>query len=421
MRSRAFIGRRCARGSPDILRRLLVYARRRLGWEEPLDAVRDSRPQPRIATRVIVRAIVAMFLCRLGSLHRLSQTRRSAFWRRWLGADLPSADSLGRIADQIDPDELRRVQRHIYAQLKRKKALPAPVHGLMMGVVDGHESCASFVRCCPACLKRTVHTAAGDRTQYYHRYVAFQLVGGRCQLLLDVEPLRPGEDEVAAAMRLLERVRRDYPRAFDVVTADALYADGRFFRFVRSLGKHVVTVLKDDRRDLVKDALSLFEQMEPRRLERSNRICDCWDLSDFTSWPQAGGPVRVVRSVERWTTRKAGQVIEERSEWLWVTTLPSTEAATSTVIHLGHDRWDIENQGFNELSNHWHADHVYRHRPTALLVFTLLAIICLNVFVMFYQRDLKPAARRTASMLHISRCVETELYAGLPSGRPRAP
>jgi hypothetical protein len=358
----------------------------------------------------------------MGSLNRLAQTRPSAFWRRWLGADLPSADSVGRIANQMDPAGLRRVLHHIYAQLKRKKALPAPVHGLMLAVLDGHESCASFARHCPECLQRIVHTTAGDRIQYYHRHVAFQLVGRSSRVMLDVEPLRPGEDEVAAAMRLLERVRRDYPRAFDVVVADALYADGRFFKFVRSLGKHVVAVLKDDRRDLVKDALSLFEARPPCRLERSKRICECWDLSDFTSWPQAGEPVRVVRSVERWTTRRAGQVGEEQSEWQWVTTLPSTQASTATILDIGHDRWSIENQGFNELTNHWHADHVYRHQPTALLAFTLLAMICLNVFVMFYQRDLKPAARRDASMVHISSRVAAELYGGLPSSHaPRAP
>ena len=37
-------------------------------------------------------------------------------------------------------------------------------------------------------------------------------------------------DEVAAAIRLLERVCKAYPRAFDVVLGDALYARADFFR-----------------------------------------------------------------------------------------------------------------------------------------------------------------------------------------------
>ena len=109
------------------------------------------------------------------------------------------------------------------------------------------------------------------------------------------------------------------------------------------------------------------------------------------------------------------------SEWTWVTTLPKTRASTDTVIALGHSRWDIENQGFNEMTNQWHADHVYKHDPTAMLVFVLLAMICLTVFVAFYTRNLKPPARRDASMLHISRLIMAELYQAMPAGPPRAP
>ena len=58
--------------------------------------------------------------------------------------------------------------------------------------------------------------------------------------MLDAEPMRAGEDEVATAMRLLERVLASYPRAFDVVIADAFYTDPRFFKFVRAGGKHVL-------------------------------------------------------------------------------------------------------------------------------------------------------------------------------------
>ena len=43
-------------------------------------------------------------------------------------------------------------------------------------------------------------------------------------LLIDAQPQRAGEDEVAAGTGLLDRVVQNYPRAFEVVLADALYA-----------------------------------------------------------------------------------------------------------------------------------------------------------------------------------------------------
>jgi hypothetical protein len=371
----------------------------------------------------VVRALTVMFLARLGSLNALVQTRPQRFWAHWLGTDLPSADTLGRVAAQLDVDGLRAVQQQVYAHLKRGKALPPPAHGLIAAVLDGHESHATFRRHCAGCLTRTIHTAAGDRTQSYHRHVSLQLVGADWTLLLDAEPQRPGEDEVAAALRLLARVLSHYPRAFDLVLADGLYADPRLFNFVYTHGKDVLAVLKDNHPALLEDARSLFETVPPVRGRYGARSCQCWDLAGFTTWPQVRAPVRIVRSVETWTVRRQldQRVEEQHTQWFWVTTLTPTRAPTRAVVQLGHARWTIENAGFNELVTRWHADHVYRHEPTALLVFTLLAMLGLNVFLAFYRRDLKPAARQAASRLHVARQVTAELYHAWPPGTPRAP
>ena len=418
------MSRRCGSERTNaILRRLLAYARTRLAWEADLDAVSDARWRPQIATRVIVRSLAVMFLARLGSLNALAQTRPRRFWSRWLGAALPSADTLGRVATQLEVTGLREVHRQVYTRLKRGKALPPPAHGLIAGVVDGHESHATFRRHCPGCLTRTIHTAAGDRTQYYHRHVTFQLVGADWTLVLDAEPQRPGEGEVAAALRLLERVLALYPRAFDVVLADGLYADPRVFNYLYPRGKDVLAVLKDNHPALLEDARSLFENTPPMGGRNGTRVCQWWDLAGFTTWPQVRAPIRVVRSMETWSVRRQldGQEEQQHAEWFWVTTLTAARARTGSVVQLGHARWAIENQGFNELVTRWHADHVYRHEPTALPVFTLLAMLCLNVFLAFYRRDLKPAARAATSRLHVARQVAGELYASPSTAAPRAP
>jgi len=111
-----------------------------------------------------------MFLCRLGSLNALAQTCSSRFWNRYLGGALPSADTIGRVAALVDSADLRELQHHLYSRFKRMKALEPPAHGLMVAVLDGHESHATFRRHCPGCLQRTIHTTEGDRIQYYHRY-----------------------------------------------------------------------------------------------------------------------------------------------------------------------------------------------------------------------------------------------------------
>lgn len=393
-----------------------------MGWDSPLEAVRDTRVAPRIPTDAVLRSVMVMFLARLGSLNALEQSGAGAFWRKWTGRALPSADTIARVCSQVDLSGIRRIGRQVYAQLKRGKALPPPDHGWMAAVLDGHESHATYRRCCPGCLERKIETRHGTRVQYYHRHVALQLIGKDLTLLLDAEPIRPGEGEIAAAIRLLDRVLEDYPRAFDVVLGDSLYANSIFFNHVLRRGKHALAVLKNEERALWEDARSLFAQGPPVGIRRGRWEASCWDLEGFTSWPQVVRPVRVVQSHERRTLRRQRDGQEELLEahWAWVTTLPRRRASTRTVLELGHRRWAIENEGFNELGTRQHADHVYRHHEQAILAFLLLGMICCNVLLAFYRRNLKPDLRRRVSMLHVSRLIAAELYQP-PSGAPLVP
>jgi hypothetical protein len=264
-------------------------------------------------------------------------------------------------------------------------------------------------------LKRRFQTVVGERIQYYHRNVTAMLrAGSRC-FLLDVESQRPGEDEVATALRLYTRVMEAYPRAFDVVVVDGLYARAPFFRRVLDSGKHVIAVLKDEERELTEDARGLFASLVPaeERYGRVQRLL--WDAEGFASWPQLGREVRVVRSLENFSIRrqKDRRVEQQPSEWMWVTTLSMQEASTRTVVDLGHGRWGIENEGFNELVSDWHADHVFRHHPKAIVNFLLIAFLAYNLFHAFVDRNLKAPLRERFSRLHWARLIMSELYNGV--------
>jgi hypothetical protein len=397
----------------------LSYAEKVFSLSTLLEGVRDERVRPRIPTRVVCRSLLVMLLSRLGSLNALEQTAASAFWRRWLRASMPSADTLGRVAAGMDLRSLGQAQQVLYTQLKRNKALPPTVQGLMALALDGHESHATFRRRCPGCLQRTVHTQNGPRTQYYHRHVTALLLAGEYPIFLDAEPLRAGEDEVAAALRLLERLLEHYPRAFDVVLGDALYTDVRLYKFLLSRGKDVMTVLKGNHPDLLADARGLMQIHQPQVSTHGTTTRQLWDFEGLSTWPQLQKPIRVVCSVE--TTRQRRQKDHQWetsvSQWLWATTCSRHRLATAGAASLGHRRWDIENEGFNETVNRWHADHLYKHHPTAIQVFWLLTMLAFNLFYTFVHRNLKPEYRRRHSALHVARSIAAELYHALPENR----
>ena len=152
-----------------------------------------------------------MGLARIGSLNALDQLHDERGWKALIGGALPSARTSGRVMSALDCDGLRQTLRSVYSRRKRSKSLKGFVDDPIALVVDGHESSASYRRCCKDCMTRTIHTAEGDRTQYYHRLVAATLLFGHDRMAMDCEMQRPGEDEVACAIRLLERILLHYP------------------------------------------------------------------------------------------------------------------------------------------------------------------------------------------------------------------
>lgn len=401
-----------------ILQRLLNYAEKVFDLSSALSQITDSRTYPQIPTSVVAKSVLAMHLARLGSLNAIEQLKESRSLCKHVGAPLPSADTLGRVFALINPDSLRVVNHRTYGRLKRNKALPPPWHGLMPLAIDGHESHATYNRCCEGCLTREIGAGDNKCVQYYHRNVTAQLISNGIRFQLDAEPQLPGENEVAAAMRLLTRAIANYSRAFDVVLADALYARSIFFNFLTDHNKDVIVVLKANCPELLDDATRFFAGKPPTTVwNDKKRQVECWDECGFQSGPQISKPMRVVQSHEtKAPVRRQldGEVEIETTTWMWMTTLSPQRASSKAVVALGHSRWCIENQGFNELVNHWQSDHVYKHDSVAILNFWLASLIAYNMFRAFFLLNLKPAVRRGKSMLHFARTILSELYACLP-------
>jgi hypothetical protein len=214
----------------------------------------------------------------------------------------------------LDANGLRQGLHDVYERLKRNKALP-DIYGLGVVVLDGHESHASYLRHCSGCLQPTIHTAGGDRMQFYHRQVTLMLLTGALpgreavRLLLDHEPQRPGEDEVETALRLLARVIPAYPRAFDLVLADALYAEAPFFNFLLTHGKQALVVLKDERRNLFRTRLDYSTRGRLSRVAIDPANATGGTFQTYSPGPRCGSrcawcvPWRLIRFAGNSTSR----------------------------------------------------------------------------------------------------------------------
>jgi hypothetical protein len=318
----------------------------------------------------------------------------------------------------VELESLRRAIGELYRNLKRGKALQPTAGGLTALVIDGHQGYTTFHRHCSGCLERRVKTKAGYRTLHYHHWVVAMLLSRPIPLLLDLEPLRPGDSEINAAVRLLERILLRFPRAFDVVVADALYSDTRIYSLLDAHRKDVISVLKGNTPELLEEAKTLVRLVPPA--VGSTPDNQLWDVPSCLAWPHLNKPFRILHQVEtRYVRRQLDKQKETLlSHWLWITTLSANRANTLVAISLARARWEIENLGFNETVRRWHIDHAYRHHPVAMTAFWLLGALAHGIFHAFYHRGIKPAAQHRASYLHLARTLAAELYPVPALSRP---
>ena len=382
-------------------RKLIRYSNKIFKLFSIIASITDERIKPQILTVKITAAILAMQFSNLGSLNSLSQ--EIAY--KNLKKDIPSVSTIARSADSMNLEEIRGVGIEIYQKARKSKML-GPCYGMWVGVVDGHEQIASPYCKCPYCKSRTVTKKGGVKeTQYYHEFTAFILAGPKISFILDIEPILPGEGEISSSYRLIERVCKNYPKAFSVVIGDGLYLKETVFNLLKSHHKYAIAVLKEERRELFQEANSLSLLVEPKVYRQKKTYYKVWDHSISGCWDGYGKDVRVIVSEEATPKRvhskdgKSFEDIVDKANWMWVTNLPCPETEDiddlKNTVRICHSRWQIENQCFNETVNTWNADHVYRHSSNAIIVFLLLLFICVNIFNIFRIRNIKDKRVKT--------------------------
>ena len=376
-----------------MFRRILNYSNKYFNLFDLIKDISDLRAKPQRACSDIATSIMSILFFNLGSLNKFNQSRDISAVGN-IASRIPSASTVARAADTMDLDYIREILKSIYLKAKRSKMI-SPYYGKWIGIIDGHEICSSSICKCSLCSIRNVSKIEGEvKLNYYQRYTAFILAEQRFCFMLDIEPIYQHENEHTRSNRLLERVYRDYPKAFEAVTDDSLYLNGTTFNLLASHGKYAAVVLKDERRHLYEKAISLSGISDPVVYKEENILYRVWDHTLTGMWDGYKGSVRVIRSEEikytRHHSKELGkwEYIQEKADWLWVTNLPPV-VGLKNVVSVCHARWQIENKCFNEIVNTWNGNHVYRHSQNAISAFIFFLFIVLNIFNIFFARNIK--------------------------------
>lgn len=410
------------------LSQFVSYAQKRFDLHLLAGTFADSRPQPEIPARAVWLSLVLGEGVHIPSFLQLEAETKLPQWQRWVGyKDKISHDTFGYVSERLAPAQLRRGATWINRKLKRGKAFEASkLKGLLVVSLDANEQFCSDHRCCADCLSRQVTCQDADgqeikKTQYYHKQVYAQISGPEGSVILDFEPMRQGEEECAAALRLLRRLRQNYgPRFFDVVVVDSWYTNGPFLKaVVEELGWPVIAVLKQERYEVHQETLALTRGQKPtQQVERDGRQVEIWDLGSMRFTDSYTEPVRVVKVRERWTERqRVGHEWKRQAKeqnWIWVVAGDLDEYDGAAIRDLGHLRWKIENNAFGELTQHWHLTHCAHHHPVAVVALLWIKIIAFTLFHAFAILHGKLFRLGRATLNEIRK----QLYRSLLCGQP---
>jgi hypothetical protein len=357
--------------------------------------VRCHRPYPQIPTRPLFLSLLLGVVLRAGSYLDISQQTKRRRWQHlihWSGRI--SDDAFHYVSERFHLEDLRQGLAEVPKRLKANKALEScKINGLLFLSLDANEHFQSRSRCCPCCCQRQIQEtdAQGQKQtliEYYHRYVFAQINGPQLNVLLDVEPIRPGEGEAEAALRLLGRIRRVYGvRFFDALTIDSWYVQGPFLQAVEKLGWEWIVVLKQERMEVFQEARALSAAQKPALEfydELRDRQVQLWEVNDLDFSESYGAKVRVVHSQEQWIQQRVvgGKKTPQpqSSDWWWMVSEGLRGYPVGVVYAGGHRRWGIENKAFNELTQFYHLEHCYHHEPVAMLAQMLILLLGFVLF-----------------------------------------
>ena len=373
-----------------MIRRVKAFAMRQAGLGPYLRAPGDGRSAPVVPAAALIWATLAASLLRDGAFHAVEALVRSPA-RRALGIRRPFGDdTVAYFTERLDVRATRAALVTAVRQAKRRKGFDEVVRiGLVLdGTTVGRCPTVRCPWCHPVIVPHT--TEAGERSAVglvvgqHHKLSLLSVVGGVLQLPVDLEPYGPGDSELAASLRVLDRgVAALGPRFAQYVLGDGLYANAPFLQAVGDRGLRAVVRLKANLPTLFAAARARFEGTPPGGTfeDHGDRV-EVWDADDFDPWEGLRWPtVRVLRYRQ---THPDGTVVEA----YWLTDFSARRVSSQTLYRLAKRRWTIENQGFNDSKTRYGLNHVPHHHANSLLIHWLLVALTLTLERLFRLRYL---------------------------------
>ena len=276
--------------------------------------------------------------------------------------EIPHYDTINDIFEELDIEELRRIQKYMVNRLIRSKMFDKYRYKgkYFQIVIDGTGLATFKERHCPNCLKRTYNKGQDDEYSiYYHYVLEAKLVVGDIVISIDTEFVENEKEnvekqdcEIRAFYRMAERIKKEYPKLPIIISGDALYACEPVMEVCRNNKWEYILRFKKDRLKALGEEIEGLE-----KAEKESKI-KYWNKLKYYEVKRD----KEANVIKYYETKK-----EEKIEFMWLTSFKITEKNKEDIIYYGRQRWKIENEGFNMQKNGtFDIEHIYSRNYNAM-------------------------------------------------------
>ena len=327
----------------------------------------DGRVAPTVPLGAVLSTWQWGLMRRAPSTEQIGDLLSDRRWRTRLGLkpeDGVSPDSAARILEGLSADEWNAMMLEDFFIARRAGVIGDDgQYGKRCAALDLNELFKSEKIHCPQCQVRekTIADAKGEKRtvqEYYHQAVALSWISGEIPLVIGWEVLRPGEGELTAAIRLLERLLPRLVKSLDLIIGDALYCCRPFFETVCASGLQAMAI--SSRQTEMDQEIDLLIQTRTARIVPADVAV--WEMESEAWRPQLKRKLRIIHCERRY----AAPSWNERRHLRIVTSAPIDVLPGGQGWKIGRSRWTIENGTFNCLSRDYSLTHNYRHSVAAI-------------------------------------------------------
>lgn len=349
--------------------------------------------------------------------------------------ELPHKDTLINVISSIKPEELEKIQTNIIRTLIRSKMFDKyRFNGLFYVVIDGTSLYSTRVNLGEQSITKVYNKGQENEYTLYSYYaLEAKLICGNMTFSLATEFVEnetytdeagntyrkfdKQDCELKAAYRLLEKIKKRFPKLPIIIGGDALYLGRPFLELCDKYKFDYIIRYKETDAPTIKRNFDEIKIIDGE-YEYQNEII-FGDLKDNKFYT-----LNVVSYNEEQINDETGETTI--TNFSYVTSLKITSENKEEIVLLGRGRWKIENKGFKEQkSDVLNITHIFTkncngtkniylliqfaHTILNLLNYGNVLIISLNTTKNEVSDLIRQALTSTIQSLNLNRLIQLRL------------